>query len=128
MFLTGHIISLRGEVWANKTSLTPATFYQSACTKPGKWAVMYTHVRGSILPMFLTIFYYILELFLICGIFGFSFHFNASKYSKYLFLFFSQIWYSVIKNRFGFRLLFLIQINLILKKIHAATDTYRNIE
>ena len=40
------IISLRGEVWAHKTSLTPTTFYWSACTKPEKWAVIYLCVRG----------------------------------------------------------------------------------
>ena len=35
--LYGHIISLRGDIWVHKTSLTPSLFYWSACTKLGKW-------------------------------------------------------------------------------------------
>ena len=35
------IISPRGKVWVH------ITFYWSACTKPGKWAVMYLCVRGT---------------------------------------------------------------------------------
>jgi hypothetical protein len=40
------IISLRREVWANKTRLISPTFYWSVGTQPGMWAVMYLCVRG----------------------------------------------------------------------------------
>jgi len=41
------IISLReGGGCVHKTSLTPATFYSSACTKPGQKVGMYLCVRG----------------------------------------------------------------------------------
>jgi len=40
--LHDNIISSRGEVWTNKTSLTrPLFIYWIACTKSGKWAVVY---------------------------------------------------------------------------------------
>ena len=44
--LHGRIISLRGEFWAHRTSLTPPFFYWSSYAKPGKWEVMYLCVRG----------------------------------------------------------------------------------
>jgi hypothetical protein len=45
--LHDRIISLRGgEVCVHKTSLTPATFHWSACTKPGQKVSMYLCVRG----------------------------------------------------------------------------------
>jgi hypothetical protein len=34
------IISIRREVWAYKTSLTPLLSYWMACTESGKWSVM----------------------------------------------------------------------------------------
>ena len=40
------IISIRGNDWVHKTSLIPATFDWSSCTKPGKWTVMYLFIRG----------------------------------------------------------------------------------
>ena len=43
--LHDRIISLRGEIWTNKT-FNPATLYWSVCTKPGKWAFMYLCVSG----------------------------------------------------------------------------------
>jgi hypothetical protein len=47
--LHDHIISLRWEVWAHKTTLvSPYTFFLNACTKPGKWAVMYLCVRSIV--------------------------------------------------------------------------------
>ena len=69
------IISFTGDAWAHKTSLTPSHFfYWSACTKPGKWAVicMYLYIRVSILPLSTT-FYWLLELFRQCGVFRFNF-------------------------------------------------------
>jgi hypothetical protein len=47
-YLHDRIISLRGELWANKTSLNPPIFYWSVCTKSGMWAVMYLCVRGIV--------------------------------------------------------------------------------
>jgi F0F1-type ATP synthase assembly protein I len=45
--LHDRIISLRGgEVCVHKTSLTPATFYWSVCTKPGQKVSMYLCVSG----------------------------------------------------------------------------------
>jgi len=41
----GRLMSLRGEVWAHKTSFTPPLYYLSACTKTEKWSVMYLCVR-----------------------------------------------------------------------------------
>ena len=47
------IFSLRGEVWAKKKLVNPNTFYWSACTKPGKWDVIYMCVRVLTLYLFL---------------------------------------------------------------------------
>ena len=47
-----RIISLRGEVWTHKTSLTPPLFLLSACTKPGKCTVMYFCVRDIVFASF----------------------------------------------------------------------------
>ena len=41
------IFSLKGEFWAHKTNLIlPPLFIGSACTKQGKWAVIYLCIRG----------------------------------------------------------------------------------
>jgi hypothetical protein len=53
--------------------LNPATFYWSACTKPGKWAVLYLCIKG--IDFYLFFWYLILELFLQCGIFCFWFYY-----------------------------------------------------
>jgi len=42
-------ISLRGEVLVHKTRFNSASFYWSTCTKLGKWVVMYSCVKVSIL-------------------------------------------------------------------------------
>jgi hypothetical protein len=67
IYLYDHIISLRGEVWAHKTSLTLPLW--SVCTKLGQWVVMYLCVKG--IDFFLCFYNFwgnILELFWQCGI------------------------------------------------------------
>ena len=39
--LSDRIISHGGEVWPQKNQLNPVTIYWCACTKPGKWTIMY---------------------------------------------------------------------------------------
>ena len=52
----GRAISLWGEVWARKTSVTTSLFFHwSVCIEPGKWAVMYL-CRGNRLCLFLRFF------------------------------------------------------------------------
>ena len=53
----------------HETSLTPSLFlfYWSACTKLGKWTVIYLYVR-FLFCLFLRFFYCILELFRLCSI------------------------------------------------------------
>jgi hypothetical protein len=47
------IISLIRGDWAHKTSLVNLpTIYGSACSKPGKWAVMYLYVRATNIASF----------------------------------------------------------------------------
>jgi hypothetical protein len=55
----------------------PATLYCSACTKPGKRAIMYLCVRAIHFCLFLPFFYWILELLWQYGIFCLSFYLIA---------------------------------------------------
>ena len=71
--LHDRLISLRGEVWANKACLTKPLFYWSTCTKPGKRVVMHLCVRGIDFRLFN------FELFRWCGILCFSFFFNTNQ-------------------------------------------------
>jgi hypothetical protein len=121
-------ILLRREIWANTTSLTfwygqtllnPATCYWSACTRPGKWAVIYLYVRGIDFAPFCdfgivrTMWYFwncsdnvvFLELFGPCSILGIvrtmSYFWNCSDNVVFLelfgqcsiFLFVRTMWY-----------------------------------
>lgn len=61
-------ISPGGEVWSHKPSLTPPTFYWSACFNPEK-----VSVYGYRLCTFLQLFCWILELFRQCDFFCFLF-------------------------------------------------------
>ena len=54
-----HIISLRGEVWAHKTTLTQPLFYWRASNKPGEWSCI--QVFWYWLYLFSTIFQLNLE-------------------------------------------------------------------
>jgi hypothetical protein len=53
-------VTLRGEVLTHKSSLTH-NFYWSACTKLGKWAVIYIYLSPPLL--FLRLSYWISEMF-----------------------------------------------------------------
>ena len=67
-------------VWhylSHKSYLTPPLCIWSVCAKTTKWAVMYICEWGvSILPHLTICFYWILEMFLQCGIFCFLFIIN----------------------------------------------------
>jgi hypothetical protein len=44
LIIRDRTISLRGEIWAHKTNLTPLFFYRSACTQPG----VKTYISNSV--------------------------------------------------------------------------------
>jgi hypothetical protein len=69
-------------VWhylSHKSYLTPPLCIWSVCAKTTKWAVMYICECGvSILPHLTIFFYWILEMFLQCGIFCFFIYYQPS--------------------------------------------------
>ena len=99
-----------GRIRSRKLVFNPASFYRSACTKPGKWAVLcylcvkgivvYLCVRGIVVYLcvkgiivnlcvrryrfrsFLLLFYWMLKLFWQCGIFCFSLYFLSNLLTR----------------------------------------------
>ena len=109
----GLIISLRGNMYAHKTSFSPVMFYWSACTQPGKWAIMYLYVE----EIYFAIFYHFSIGFWNCSD---SMVFSCFHFTRYP---------SLCKlSRWMMRLEIKWQANRIICNWHRPNSTYKYAE
>jgi len=72
MNLHGRIISLRGDIWAHITSLTPPRFIEVPVLIQKSERVTFSVLGVSVFSSLCGFWYFILELFRQCGILLFS--------------------------------------------------------